>query len=157
MVGSGTHFTDPQRIPLCGLIEKMNRLPHRREFLTQAAGGFGSIALAAMLADEARSAENASALSADPLSPKLPHFAPKAKRVIFLYMTGGVSHVDSFDPKPQLFANHAKQITVDNWQGKTGSFTRFLKRPNWEFRPGGKSGIQVSDLFPQMRTVVDDL
>jgi hypothetical protein len=93
----------------------------------------------------------------DPLAPKPPHFAPQAKRVIFLYMTGGVSHVDSFDPKPELFANHGKQITVDNWQGKLGEFTRYLTKPNWQFRPGGESGIEVSDLFPHVRDIVDDL
>lgn len=95
--------------------------------------------------------------SADPLAPKKPHHEPQAKRVIFLYMTGGVSHVDSFDPKPVLFANHGKQISVDNWQGKLGEFTRYLKTPDWKFKPGGKSGIEVSDLFPHMRGVVDDL
>lgn len=130
----------------------MTSLTHRRRFLTQAGGGLGSIALAAMLADEARASSDV-----DPLAAKPAHFTPKAKRVIFLYMTGGVSHVDSFDPKPQLFANHGKQIMVDNWQGKLGEFPRFLKQPNWKFRPGGQSGIEVSDLFPYMRSVVDDL
>ncbi len=127
----------------------------RREFLKRAAGGFGSIALSAMLSEEMPAANIAG--SADPLAAKEPDFAPKAKRVIFIYMTGGVSHVDSFDPKPQLFARHGQQITVDNWQGKIGQFTRYLKRPNWEFQPGGNSGIQVSDLFPHVRSVVDDL
>lgn len=130
----------------------MTTLTDRRRFLTQAGGGLGSIALAAMLADEARANPGG-----DPLAAKPAHFTPKAKRVIFLYMTGGVSHVDSFDPKPQLFANHGKQIMVDNWQGKLGEFPRFLKQPNWKFRPGGKSGTEVSDLFPYMREVVDDL
>ncbi len=133
----------------------MNELTGRREFLSRAAGGFGSLALATMLADEARAEGVAS--DADPLAAKEPHFASKAKRVIFLYMTGGVSHVDSFDYKPQLFANHGKQITVDNWQGKIGEFPRYLKKPNWEFQPGGQSGIEVSDLFPRVRDVVDDL
>jgi len=133
----------------------MKHIPTRREVLTRAAGGFGAIALNAMLSDEMRATSVATAV--DPLAPKQPHFEPRAKRVIFLYMTGGVSHVDSFDPKPELFANHGKQITVDNWQGKLGEFTRYLKKPNWEFRPGGKSGIEVSDLFPYVRDVVDDL
>ncbi|MFM1802829.1 MAG: hypothetical protein RJA81_2181, partial [Planctomycetota bacterium] len=133
----------------------MNLLPKRREFLKYAAGGFGSLALTAMLADEHANLQ-ASQID-DPLAPRLPHFPAKAKRVIFLYMTGGVSHVDSFDPKPQLISGNGKQITVDNWQGKTGQFTRYLKRPNWEFRPGGHSGIEVSDLFPNVREVVDDL
>ena len=131
------------------------KFPTRREVLQRAAGGFGSIALHGMLAGEARAASIKS--SADQLSPKQPHHAPRAKRVIFLYMTGGVSHVDSFDPKPELFANHGKKITVDNWQGKLEEFTRYLKKPDWKFKPGGQSGIEVSDLFPHMRGIVDDL
>ena len=133
----------------------MSPTPTRREMLARAAGGFGAIALNAMLADEMPASD--AVATADPLAPKQPHFAPQAKQVIFLYMTGGVSHVDSFDPKPDLLANHGKQITVDNWQGKLGEFTRYLKKPNWEFRPGGQSGIEVSDLFPHIRDVVDDL
>ncbi len=133
----------------------MKDTPSRREVLTRAAGGFGALALCSMLADERPAIGSES--SADPLAPRQPHFEPRAKRVILLYMTGGVSHVDSFDPKPALFAGHGKRITVDNWQGKLGEFTRYLKKPNWEFRPGGKSGIEVSDLFPHMREVVDDL
>lgn len=133
----------------------MNDLTGRREFLSRAGSGLGSLALASMIADESRA--DANVPTADPLAPRTPHFTPKAKRVIFLYMTGGVSHVDSFDHKPQLFANHGKQIDVDNWQGKLGKFPRFLKKPNWQFRPGGKSGIHVSDLFPHIRDVVDDL
>ncbi|MFP6692899.1 MAG: DUF1501 domain-containing protein [Pirellulales bacterium] len=130
-------------------------LPTRREVLQRAAGGFGAIALRGLLADETRGDDIKS--SADPLAPKEPHHQPRAKRVIFLYMTGGVSHVDSFDPKPKLFANHGKEITVDNWQGKLGELKRYLKKPDWQFKPGGKSGIEVSDLFPHMRGIVDDL
>jgi hypothetical protein len=131
------------------------KFPTRREVLQRAAGGFGAIALHGMLADESRA--NSIKSSADPLSPKEPHHPPRAKRVIFLYMTGGVSHVDSFDPKPELFANHGKKIIVDNWQGKLGELTRYLKKPDWKFKPGGQSGIEVSDLFPHMRGIVDDL
>jgi Protein of unknown function (DUF1501) len=126
-------------------------LPTRRELLTRAAGGFGAIALAGMLADEAV------ADSADPLAPRPAHFPARAKRVIFLYMTGGVSHVDTFDYKPKLIADHGRTVTVDNWQGRLGQFTRYLKRPSWAFRRGGQSGIAVSDLFPHVRDVVDDL
>jgi hypothetical protein len=129
--------------------------PTRREVLQRAAGGFGAIALHGLLADESHAGSTKS--SGDPLSPKQPHHQARAKRVIFLYMTGGVSHVDSFDPKPELFANHGKKITVDNWQGKLGELTRYLKRPDWKFKPGGQSGIEVSDLFPHMRGIVDDL
>jgi len=125
-------------------------MPTRREVLCRAAGGFGALALGALLAEQATAA-------ADPLAPKQAHHRPRARRVIFLYMTGGVSHVDTFDPKPRLIADHGKTLTVDNWQGKRGSFTRYLKRPNWAFKPGGQCGTLVSDLFPQVRGVVDDL
>lgn len=130
----------------------------RRRFLQQAAGGFGGIALASMLADEARSSDQlAQQSSNDPLAPKPPHFPAKAKRVIFLFMTGGVSHVESFDPKPKLFADHNKTITVDNFQGKLGQFNMWLKGPIWKFSPAGKCGTEVSDLFPHLRNIVDDL
>ena len=129
--------------------------PTRRELLQRAAGGCGAIALHAMLAEELAAANSTS--DADPLAPKKPHREPKAKRVIFLYMTGGVSHVDSFDHRPELIAGHGKKITVDNWQGKIGEFTRYLKKPNWTFRPGGECGAMVSDLFPGVRDIADDL
>jgi hypothetical protein len=133
--------------------------PTRRNFLAQAAGGFGAIALGAMLGDELRASasSNGDPNNADPLAAKPTHFAPKAKRVIFMFMTGGVSHIDSFDPKPRLFADHAKTIKVDNFQGKLGEFSMFLKTPDWKFQPGGKCGTEVSDLFPHMRSIVDDL
>lgn len=124
----------------------------RREIFQYAAGGFASIALAGILTEQA-----SSQTPADPLAPRSPHFRARAKRVIFLYMTGGVSHVDTFDPKPQLFARHGQTITVDNWQGRRGEFRRFLKRPDWTFRRGGQSGIEVSDLFPQVRDVIDEI
>jgi hypothetical protein len=127
----------------------------RREVLSRAAGGFGAIALGAMLNDSARAA--ARSTSDDPLAPKRPHYQPKAKRVIFLYATGGVSHVESFDYKPKLIKSHGKTITVDNWQGKPGEFKRYLKSPNWGFQPGGECGTMVSDLFPHVRDIVDDL
>jgi hypothetical protein len=129
--------------------------PSRRELLQNAAGGFAMIALAGMLA-EGQAAASAPAAD-DPLAPKKPHFPARARRVIFVYLNGGVSHVDSFDPKPRLFADHGKTLTVDNWQGKLGQFKRYLKRPGWQFRPGGKCGTEVSDLFPQIRSVVDEL
>jgi hypothetical protein len=127
----------------------MPSLISRRELLQGAAGGFGLLALRALLA-EAAPAE-------DPLAPKKPHFPAKAKRVIFLFMTGGVSHVDSFDHKPKLIADGGKTVTVDNWQGKRGQFKRFLKKPVWEFKPGGECGLMVSELFPHLRSVMDDI
>ena len=82
----------------------------------------------------------------NPLAPRPPHFSAKAKRVILLYMSGGVSHVDSFDPKPRLFADHGKKVA----QG-------LLKKPGWEFAAHGKCGTEVSSLFPHMAGCVDDL
>ncbi len=84
-------------------------------------------------------------------------FPAKAKSVIFLYMTGGVSHVESFDHKPKLIADGGKTITVDNWQGKIGQFARYLKKPQWAFQPGGQCGTWISDLFPNVRAVADEL
>ncbi len=93
----------------------------------------------------------------DPLVPRAPHFAPKAKRVIFLYMSGGVSHVDSWDPKPRLFADAGKTVSVDEFQGRKGDFRMFAKRPQWEFSRHGRCGTEVSSLFPHMAGCVDDL
>jgi hypothetical protein len=129
---------------------------NRREAMRFAFGGAGSLLTAGLLhelcaADEARGA------SADPLAPKAPHFPAKAKRVIFLFHTGGVSHVDSFDPKPKLFADHGKTVTIDEWQGKPGKYNRYLKRPQWDFKSGGNSGVEVSSLFPHIGGCVDEL
>ncbi len=93
----------------------------------------------------------------DPLAPKPSHFPPKAKRVIFLYMSGGVSHVDSWDPKPKLFADAGKTVAVDEFQGRKGNFKMFLKRPQWEFANHGGCGTEVSSLFPHVAQCVDQL
>ncbi len=124
--------------------------------LRASAGGIGALALRGMLSESAAAATVA-ADATNPLAPRQPHFAAKAKSVIFLYMTGGVSHVESFDPKPKLYADHGKTITVDNWQGKRGEFKRYLKQPQWKFAPYGRSGIEVSELFPHVGGCVDDL
>lgn len=95
----------------------------------------------------------------DSLSERQPHFPARAKRVIFLFMTGGVSHVDSFDPKPALTRDHGKEIKADHPEIKNrpGYERIFLKRPQWGFARHGESGIEVSSLFPQISTCVDDL
>ncbi len=131
-------------------------LPSRRQLLRRAGGGFGALALAGMLAETRTTAAPTSSAS-DPLAPRPGHFPATAKNVIFLFSTGGASHVDTFDCKPRLFADHNKKITVDNWQGMAGKFERYLKKPNWPFKPYGKSGIMVSDLFPHLGAVIDDV
>jgi hypothetical protein len=98
-------------------------------------------------------------LAAEGVGAAGPHFPPKAKRVIFLFMTGGVSHVDSFDPKPRLFADHGKEIQAAHPEIKDrpGYEKIFLKRPQWAFAPHGKCGTEVSTLFPHLAQCVDDL
>lgn len=97
----------------------------------------------------------------DPLAPKVPHFAPRAKRVIFLFMQGGPSHVDSFDYKPILDAQDGKMMSFDDARiiansGMKGSSQRVMK-PLWKFKQHGESGRWASDLFPEMAKHVDDL
>ena len=96
---------------------------------------------------------------ADPLAPRQGHYPGKAKRVIFLFMTGGVSHVDTFDPKPRLKADVGKEVKADHpeIQDRPGYERIFLKAPQWEFSPFGQCGTEVSTLFPQVGTCVDDI
>src|SRR6267154_333436 len=97
----------------------------RREMLQRSAGGFGLLALSALLAEQSQADE-----------PR-PHFAPRAKNVIFLFMDGGVSHVDSFDPKPEL----------DRRDGDTYQGNRKWLRSPWRFHRYGRCGLPVRELF----------
>lgn len=90
----------------------------------------------------------------DPLAPRPPHFPAKAQRVIFLFSTGGVSHMDTFDYKPELFKADGKKTGVG---GGLSNQQRVLLKPLWEFRPGGTCGTLVSDLFPHLRECMDDI
>ncbi|HSI34842.1 MAG TPA: DUF1501 domain-containing protein [Tepidisphaeraceae bacterium] len=129
----------------------MTPSPSRRSILRSLVGG--SLMMPAILSEVARAdAGLPSAAAADPLMPRPTHFAPKAKRVIFLFMTGGVSHVDSFDHKPRLIADAGKSVPTKS--GRGGSF---LKAPSFDFKRRGQSGRMVSDLFPHVGAVADDL
>lgn len=119
----------------------------RRDLLKSTSSGVGYLAFAALAHEQAQAESKAHG----PLSPKKPHFSPRAKRVIFLSMRGAPSHVDMFDYKPQL--------TKDN--GKPGKFGRsrggkLLGSP-WEFKQRGKSGLWISGLLPEIATHADDL
>ena len=131
----------------------------RRGFLRSAVMGSALLPgiVQQLLADEQRSAGSLS--GGDPLAPREPHFPARAKRVIFLFMTGGVSHVDTFDPKPELVKQHGKEIPNDHPETKNraGYEKIFLKRPQWEFAPHGRCGTEVSTLFPHMAGCVDDI
>jgi hypothetical protein len=90
----------------------------------------------------------------DPLSPKESHFPAKAKRVIFIFSNGGVSHMDTFDYKPKLFAADGKTMGIG---GGLSNQQRVLLKPLWKFQPGGQCGALVSDLFPHVRELMDDI
>jgi hypothetical protein len=130
----------------------------RREALRRFGTGFGGLALAGILNQlngTARAVE-----AANPLMPKAPHFPARAKRVIFLFMAGGPSHVDTFDYKPQLAKDDGKtapklpKLQFAVAEGRDAS--KLWKSP-WSFKPHGQSGIQVSELFPHVAELVDDL
>lgn len=126
----------------------------RRAWLRAAGLGFGSIGLSAMLGEESKLFAQQ---TDNPLAPHAPHFEAKAKRVIFLFMHGGPSSIDSFDPKERLVRDHGKPLPIKRPLAFADGPIGPLMKPLWEFKPGGKSGVPVSDLFPHMRDVVDNL
>jgi hypothetical protein len=120
----------------------------RRAVLRSLVGG--SLALPAILSDLLAADDRRS----NPLAPKKPHFEAKAKRVIFLFSTGGVSHLDTFDPKPKVINADGKTKGIG---GGLSDQERPLLRAGWAYKPGGKCGTQVSDLFPHLREKMDDV
>ena len=129
----------------------------RRDALRRSACGFGHTALLAMLGQQqiGHSAEATPNSSTNPLTPKSPHFESKAKNVIFLFLHGGLSHIDSFDPKPKLTELDGKPLPFDRpiQFAETGNL---MKSP-WAFKQYGESGLPVSDLFPQIGSVIDEI
>ncbi len=122
----------------------------RRELLRASALGFGNLAFLGLLANEAN------AQSKNPLAPKSPMYPARAKRVIFVFLHGGPSQVDTFDPKPLLTRDHGKPFTGEMPRIVSSPTGNLLKSP-WEFKHYGESGIEVSDLFPHVGSCVDDL
>lgn len=127
----------------------------RRAALRGAACGFGALGLSALLSDEMLLW--ASEQAGNPLAPRRPHFAPRAKRVIFLFMHGGPSSVDTFDPKPRLIRDNGKPLPIKRPLAFAEGDAGPLMKPLWDFRNYGQSGIPVSDLFPHVGSCVDDL
>jgi len=120
----------------------------RREFLNTVGGAFPSLALTGMLAKDAL---------ANPLSPKSQMMPGKAKSVIFLFMYGGPSHVDTFDYKPQLYKLNDKTIDIKTF-GRGGKKNQGrVVGPKWGFKPYGQSGKMISDLFPHVGSMADDI
>ena len=124
----------------------------RRETLAQLGGGFGSLALAGLLP----AAESAPPV-AGPMAPKPPMYPAKAKAVIFLFMYGGPSHVDTFDHKPKLYPLDGKTIPLKTFGRGGHKAEGRVVGPKWAFKPYGQSGKMVSDLFPNVGRHVDDL
>ena len=116
----------------------------RRDMLQQSALGFGSLALTSLL-----QAEN-------PLAAKRPHFRPRAKRVIFLFMKGGPAHMDTFEYKPLLQRDHGKPLPFDKPKVTFAKTGNLLASP-WQFKPYGQCGHMVSELFPHVARHVDDI
>ncbi len=117
--------------------------------LLQAANGFGAVALTALLSESAfgRVLRNESTPEPHPQLPRSPQFEPKARSVIFLFMDGGPSQVDTFDPKPRLDREDGQPIQTKVHPTQFNDVGHVLKSP-WKFRPYGQSGIPVSTLFP---------
>jgi len=134
----------------------LNRSLSRRELLRVSSAGFGSLALAGLLGEQMRAAATVAPGSAGPLSVKPPHFAPKAKRVIFLFMHGGPSQVDTFDYKPLLQRDHGKPLPFKRPKVVSSETFNLLKSP-WAFKQHGSSGMWVSELFPELSKRVDDM
>jgi hypothetical protein len=125
--------------------------------LLRCAGGFGAVALAALSAERASGdAFGAGESREDPFAPRPPHFEPKAESVIFLYMDGGPSQVDTFDPKPLLAKEHGKPFPMKIEPTQFDNVGTTLASP-WKFRPYGESGIPISDLFPYVARHADEL
>lgn len=130
------------------IIQSTNHIP-RRAILQSL---FGSSLLMPGLLSELLAEDTSTTV--DPLAPKQPHFPAKAKRVIFVFSNGGVSHMDTFDYKPELFKADGKMTGAG---GGLSNQQRVLLKPMWDFKPGGKCGTLVSDLFPHLRECMDDI
>jgi len=122
---------------------------NRRALLRSAACGFPLLGLRTPLAGQAQ--------PASPLAPRLPHHAPRAKRSILLFMHGGPSHLDTFDPKPRLAADDGKPVPFEQGLTFGEDAVRGLFGSPWKFKQHGQSGLPVSELFPSVAQCADDL
>lgn len=122
----------------------------RRELLRKCGCGFGYLALAALQENAAQGAEGG------PLAPRPSHFVPRARRIIFLFMHGGPSQVDTFDPKPLLTRDNGKLLTESRPGDLLAPKSKLLGSP-WAFKKHGRSGLEISELFPEIAGHADDL
>jgi hypothetical protein len=132
----------------------------RRHFFRECGIGVGKIALASLLTNAYTQQSTASPQTADPLSPRRPHFAPKAKRVIHLFMAGAPSQLDLFDYKPQLAKFEGKPLPPSVIRGQRYAFIRpdaAVLGPRFKFAKHGKCGAELSEMLPNLAKVVDDI
>jgi hypothetical protein len=132
----------------------------RRSFIQSLVGG--SLLLPGILSELLAEGNSPATSDVDPLAPKPPHFRPRAKQVIFINLSGGVSHVESFDYKPRLFTDHNKPYHVpakmlEAFAPNNRAVEKYFKRPQWEFKQRGQSGLWISELFPHIAECADDL
>lgn len=126
----------------------------RREMLGRMGNGFATLGLMSVLGGNAFASQTKSSASSNPLLPRKPHFPGKAKRVIFLFMNGGPSQVDTFDPKPALIKYNGQVVPLNlPTERRTGAA---LASP-YQFKKYGQSGIEVSEIFPNVAKHVDDM
>src|SRR5947208_10182267 len=123
----------------------------RREFLWQVGGGFAGLALLDLLARDGFFGGRAAAQE------RPPHFPAKAKHAVFLFMNGGPSHVDTFDPKPALTRYHNAPYQGDTPVGSNGRPVGHLMQTPFTFRKHGSSGLEISSLYPHLSRFADDL
>lgn len=134
----------------------------RRQFLTTVSGGFASVAMSGLLQSDGFLSNQAFAADGvtkfeNPLAPRQPHFDGKAKSVIFLFMYGGPSHIDTFDYKPTMYGMDGKTVKVKTF-GRGGRKDQGrIVEPKWQFSQYGQCGKRVSTLFPHLATCVDDM
>ncbi|HZT79771.1 MAG TPA: DUF1501 domain-containing protein [Gemmataceae bacterium] len=136
----------------------MNLPVTRRDFLRRSGMGFGALALAGVMSDAgllAADRRDQPGGSLSPLAPKKPHFPAKAKRVVHLFMNGGPSHVDTFDPKPMLAKYAGKPLPIPNLRTERRTGAAFPSP--YRFARHGKSGIEVSEIFPHVASCIDDI
>ncbi|MCA9041161.1 MAG: DUF1501 domain-containing protein [Planctomycetaceae bacterium] len=128
---------------------------NRREWLARSGMGLGTLGLAGLIANPAQAAPAESILPTSPMTGKSPHFAPRAKHVIHIFLNGGCSHVDTFDPKPMLTKYHGKELPTQNLRTERKTGAAFGSP--FKFQKYGESGIEVSELFQHTAKSIDDI
>src|SRR5690349_15009056 len=130
---------------------------NRRQMLKRFASGFGMLGVASLFSEDFISRALAEVAPAtNPLGVRPPQYPARAKRVIFLFMSGGPSHVDTFDPKPRLIADNGKPLPFEKPKLERTRTGNLLQSP-WKFQKHGQAGIEVSELFPNLATCVDEM